>query len=189
MYTKKEILTTSNFISLFRLLMAIPFWILGGMLLEPGIRYVVAGMAIFASFTDILDGYVARKYNQVTEFGKIIDPLADKIAIAVVVIRLFMVDEIPEYYFYMIIGRDILIFFGGIFVSKKLGRILPSNMLGKLTVMVIGLVILMILFNISRSSPLFQFPFYFSIVLIFSSIFGYVYRAAEYIRKETNGNS
>ena len=169
--------------------MAIPFWILGGMLLEPGRRYVVAGMAIFASFTDILDGYIARKYNQVTEFGKIIDPLADKIAIAVVVIRLFMVDEIPEYYFYMIIGRDILIFFGGIFVSKKLGRVLPSNMLGKLTVTVIGLVILMILFDISKSSPLFQILFYFSIVLIFSSIFAYVYRAAEYIRKETNGNS
>jgi cardiolipin synthase len=169
--------------------MALPFWILGGMLLEPGIRYVVAGMAIFASFTDILDGYIARKYNQVTEFGKIIDPLADKIAIAVVVIRLFMVDEIPEYYFYMIIGRDVLIFFGGIFVSKKLGRVLPSNMLGKLTVTVIGLIILMILFDISRSSPLFQILFYFSIVLIFSSIFGYVYRAAEYIRKETNGNS
>ena len=169
--------------------MAIPFWILGGMLHEPGIRYIVAALAVLGSFTDILDGFIARKYNQVTEFGKVIDPLADKIAIAVIVIRLFMADEIPGYYFYMIVGRDVLIFIGGILVSNKLGRVLPSNMLGKLTVIVIGLVILLILFDVSRSSPFFQFPFYLSIVLIFTSLFGYVYRATEYIKKEADGNT
>jgi len=66
---------------------------------------------------------------------------------------------------------------------------LPSNMLGKLTVIVIGLVILLILFDVSRSSPFFQFPFYLSIVLIFTSLFGYVYRATEYIKKEADGNT
>lgn len=189
MYTKSEIYTTSNFLSLFRLMMAIPFWFLTGMLYEPGIRSIVAGMAVFAAFTDVLDGYFARRYNQVTELGKIIDPLADKIAIAAVVTRLFMINEIPDYYFYMIIGRDALIFVGGIFVSKKIGRVLPSNMLGKITMLMLGLVILMILIGVNKSSPLFQFPFYISIVLIFISLFGYIYRAIEYIKKEGNGNS
>ncbi|MEJ2495261.1 MAG: hypothetical protein P8Y79_13135, partial [Ignavibacteriaceae bacterium] len=68
-------------------------------------------------------------------------------------------------------------------------RVLPSNMLGKITVIVLGLVILMILLGIDKSSPIFQFPFYISIVLIFISLFGYIYRAIEYIKKEGNGNS
>ena len=101
MYTRSEIYTTSNFLSFFRLLMAVPFWILTGMLYEPSIRPIVAGMALFAAFTDVLDGYFARRYNQVTEIGKIIDPLADKIALGAVVIRLFMINEIPDYFFYM----------------------------------------------------------------------------------------
>jgi CDP-diacylglycerol--glycerol-3-phosphate 3-phosphatidyltransferase len=189
MYTRSEIYTTSNFLSFFRLLMAVPFWILTGMLYEPSIRPIVAGMALFAAFTDVLDGYFARRYNQVTEIGKIIDPLADKIALGAVVIRLFMINEIPDYFFYMIIGRDALIFLGGILVSKKIGRVLPSNMLGKITVIVLGLVIIMILLGIDKSSPIFQFPFYISIVLIFISLFGYIYRAIEYIKKEGNGNS
>lgn len=189
MYTKKEIFTVSNFISLFRLLMAVPFWYLIGILNEPGIRYIVAGMALFGAATDILDGYIARKYNQVSEVGKIIDPLADKITIGVIVISLFMIDEIPDYYFYMIIIRDFLIFLGGIFVANKIGRVLPSNLLGKMTVIDIGIVIVMIILNVSRSSPIFQFPFYLSIVLIFTSLFVYIYRATEYIKKETDGNS
>lgn len=189
MYTKKEIFTVSNFISLFRLLMAVPFWYLIGILNEPGIRYIVAGMALFGAATDILDGYIARKYNQVSEVGKIIDPLADKITIGVIVISLFMIDEIPDYYFYMIIIRDFLIFLGGIFVANKIGRVLPSNLLGKMTVIDIGIVIVMIILNVSRNSPVFQFPFYLSIVLIFTSLFVYIYRATEYIKKETDGNS
>ena len=193
MYKKKEIFTISNFISLFRLLMAIPFWYVIGMMADPNyqpsIRYLVAGMALFGAATDILDGYIARKYNQVSEVGKIIDPLADKITIGVIVIRLFMTHEIPNYYFYLIIIRDILIFTGGIFVSNKIGRVLPSNLLGKMTVIVIGIVIVMIMLDVSRSSPVFQFPFYLSIVLIFTSLFVYIYRATEYIKKEANGNT
>lgn len=189
MYTKREIFTVSNYISLFRLLMAIPFWYLIGIMNEPGIRYLVAGLALLGAITDILDGYLARRFNQVSEVGKIIDPLADKITIGVIVIRLFMIGEIPDYYFYMIVIRDILIFVGGMFVAKKIGRVLPSNLLGKLTVIVIGLIILMILLDFSKTSPLFQFPFYLSIVLIFTSFFVYIYRSTEYIKREINGNT
>ncbi len=69
---------------------------------------------MIAAITDILDGYLARKFNQVTEFGKIIDPLADKIAIGAIIIKLFIIGVIPLYYFFMIIVRDVLIFLGGI---------------------------------------------------------------------------
>jgi cardiolipin synthase len=186
MYSKKEIYTSSNLLSFLRLLMAIPFWILIGNLYEPGIRYVVAALAIFAAITDVLDGYLARKKNEVTELGKIIDPIADKVVIGAIVIRLFLIGEIPDYYFYLIIVRDLLIFFGGIFVTKKIGRVLPSNMLGKITVLVISLVMLLIFFDVNRQTFLFEVFYYGSIVLIFVSLFAYVYRGAEYIKKESN---
>jgi len=188
MYSKKEIYTSSNLLSFLRLLLAIPFWILIGNLNEPGIRYVIAGLAIFATITDVLDGYLARKNNQVTELGKIIDPLADKVVIGAMVIRLFTVDEIPAYYFYLILGRDLLIFIGGIIVTKIIGRVLPSNMLGKITVLVISFVVLLIFLNVNRHTIFFEILYYSSIVLIFASLFAYIYRAAEYIKKEENGS-
>jgi len=165
--------------------MAIPFWILIGNINEPGIRNVIAALIVIGALTDWVDGYVARKRNEVTELGKIIDPLADKIAIGAIIIRLYMVGEIPdEYYFFLIIGRDVLIFIGGIIVSKMIGKILPSNVLGKITVSMIGMVILLIVLEMSRESSLFQFFYYGSIILIIVSFFAYVYRAVEYIKKE-----
>lgn len=164
--------------------MAIPFWILIGNINEPGIRNVIAALTVIGALTDWLDGYVARKRNEVTELGKIIDPLADKIAIGAIIIRLYMVGEIPEYYFFLIIGRDVLIFIGGVIVSKMIGKILPSNVLGKITVSMIGMVILLIVLEMSRNSYLFQFFYYGSIILIIVSFFAYVYRAVEYIKKE-----
>ena len=186
MYKKNEIYTISNLLSFLRLLMAIPFWILIENINEPGMRNVIAALAIIAALTDWLDGFVARKRNEVTELGKIIDPLADKIAIGAIIISLYMVGEIPEYYFFLIVGRDLLIFLGGVIVSKMIGKILASNILGKITVSMIGMVILLIVLEMSRSSYLFQFFYYGSIILIIVSFFAYVYRAVEYIKKENN---
>ncbi len=170
-----KINTLSNWLSFIRLLMALPFWLLLDNLndnIAAILFLIVAGSA-----TDFLDGYFARKYNQVTEFGKIIDPLADKIVIGVIVIKLYLLSLIPDYYFYLIIGRDVLIFLGGIIVSKKLGRVLPSNMLGKITVTIIGFVILFVILKIDQSSILFLSVYYLSVLLIISSFAGYVYRA------------
>jgi len=186
MYKKNEIYTISNLLSFLRLLMAIPFWILIGNINEPGVRSIVAALALIGALTDWMDGYVARKRNEVTELGKIIDPLADKITIGAIIIRLYMVGEIPQYYFFLIVGRDVLIFIGGIIVSKMIGKILPSNILGKITVSVIGMVILLIFIEVSRNSYLFLFFFYGSIILIVVSFFAYIYRAVEYIKKENN---
>jgi CDP-diacylglycerol--glycerol-3-phosphate 3-phosphatidyltransferase len=186
MYKKNEIYTISNLLSFLRLLMAIPFWILIGNINEPGVRSIIAALALIGALTDWLDGYVARKRNEVTELGKIIDPLADKITIGAIIIRLYMVGEIPEYYFFLIVGRDVLIFIGGIIVSKMIDKILPSNFLGKITVSVIGMVILLIFLEVSRNSYLFLFFYYGSIILIVVSFFAYIYRAFEYIKKENN---
>ncbi len=164
--------------------MAVPFWILIGNINEPGMRSVIAALAVIGALTDWLDGYIARKRNEVTDVGIIIDPLADKITIGAIIIRLYMVGEIPEYYFFLIIGRDLLIFIGGVIVSKMIGKVLSSNILGKITVSMIGVVILFIVLELSRQSYLFIFFYYGSIILIVVSFFAYAYRAVEYIKKE-----
>ena len=183
----KELYSTkSNLLSLFRLLMAIPFWFLLDHLDSANIRILVFGLCLVGAATDMLDGYLARKFNEVTEMGKIIDPLADKIVVGVLIIKLFIAGEIAGYYFWMIILRDILIFIGGILVSKKLGRVLPSNMLGKITVISISLVILLVLARIDRQSIVFTGIYYISIVLIFSSLIGYAIRSIEFIKQQKN---
>ena len=100
---KKEFYTVSNLISFLRLLMAVPFWFLINNFDQPNYRYYTAALAFIGAVSDWLDGVLARKFNQVTEVGKIIDPLADKITLGVIVISLYLVGEIPEYYFLMII--------------------------------------------------------------------------------------
>lgn len=185
-YSSKEILTISNGISFLRFLLVIPLWFLLDNYESQSVRYITFTLCVFAAATDILDGYLARKLNQITEVGKIIDPLADKAAMAVIVIKLFLINEISAFFFFAIIIRDLIIFVGGLFVSQKLGRVLPSNKLGKITVLFIGTVILLILIGINQESFIYQFIYYSSIVLMFTSLFAYIYRALEFIKKKKN---
>ncbi len=179
-----QIFTISNFISFFRLLLTIPLWILLDKIHSGDIRYYAFALCLFAAGTDILDGYLARKYKQVTEFGKIIDPFADKVAIGVIIIKLYLMNEIPTYYFLMILGRDLIIFLGGILLSMKIGKVLPSNALGKFTVIIIGIVILLIILQVNRNESLFLSFYLLSIILIIVSLIAYSIRAFEFIKKK-----
>src|ERR1035437_10188798 len=82
----------------------------------------------------------------------------------------------------MIIGRDILIFIGGIFLTRKLGRVLPSNMLGKVTVLVIGIVIIFILLQVDRNSFYFKSIYCLSLLLIIVSFIAYILRGFEFLK-------
>jgi cardiolipin synthase len=187
MVKRKELFSTkSNLLSLFRLLLVIPIWILLDNIDVGYNRTIVISLCWFAAFTDVMDGYLARRYNEITETGKIIDPLADKFVIGVVVLKLFLINDIPGYYFWMVVGRDLLIFIGGIIVSKKIGKILPSNMLGKITVISIGLTLFFMLLQVSRNEIYFKGLYYLSIILIFSSLIGYSIRSFEFIKQKKN---
>jgi cardiolipin synthase (CMP-forming) len=178
----KEINTVSNYLSILRLLLAIPFWIMLDHFNDPYFRFMVFSLTLFASLTDIMDGYLARRLKQITEFGKIIDPLADKVCIAVIITKLYLIHQIHTYYFLMIIGRDILIFIGGVFLTNILGKVLPSNMLGKITVLIIGIVIILIMLQVDRTLFYFKAIYGMSIILIFGSFSAYVLRALEFLK-------
>lgn len=71
--------------------------------------YVAFGIFVLASLTDQLDGYIARKYNLVTKFGKIMDPLADKLLVAVGFVMLVGLNVIPAWIVAVIIARDFFV--------------------------------------------------------------------------------
>lgn len=182
--SKYKYLTISNLLSFLRLLLVIPIWIFFNNFPDQTFRYLVVAAGIFALITDVLDGYFARKLNEVTEFGKIIDPLADKVVIGFVVIKLFLIGEIPPYYFIMIVMRDVLILIGGLLIAAKTKFVLPSDKYGKATVVVIGIVLLMMLINVDRNAVYFLLVFYLSIGLILISFANYVYKAITVINKK-----
>jgi cardiolipin synthase (CMP-forming) len=183
----KKLNTFSNYISLFRIVLAIPiFYYISNINEIEGARYILLSLYSLAYFSDIADGYFARKLNQVSELGKIIDPFADKVLVILVVAYLYYYEIIPSFYFWVIILRDIVIFSGGIFVSKKIGKVLPSNYLGKITVLSIGFFIIIITIGIESSNIVYQLFLIVSIILSFASVISYAIRGFKEIKKANN---
>lgn len=182
-YNKKKTFTVSNFLSITRLLIAFPLWFLLDDT-ETDSRLLIIILALTAIVTDYLDGYIARRRNEITELGKIIDPVADKSVVGVVVIKLFLMGRIPDYFFYIVLGRDVLIFLGGILLSSKLGNVLPSNMLGKITVTVLAFLLLLIILNYNQSSLLFKGIYLTTLLLIIASFIAYIIRAIEFVKQK-----
>lgn len=101
-------MTTANIISVARICL-IPVFILFALLGFPGSSYIAVAIFIVASLTDWVDGYIARKYNQITTFGKFLDPLADKllvIAAALVLIERGDMGSVPAF---IIVARELIV--------------------------------------------------------------------------------
>jgi len=184
----KEIILLPNLISLFRLMLFIPFLYLLVNLDKKGYRNYVLILIFVAFISDLLDGYVARKKNMISEFGKIIDPLADKILVAIIIINLYLNNAIPIFYFWIVILRDAAILFGGIFVSNRIGKVLPSNLLGKFAVFSIGIFIIIILLQIEKNSVVYTLILDISCFLCIASFIGYIIRAIDVLTWKKNEN-
>ena len=118
----------ANIITIIRLLLIIPLSVL---LYNKGIQNIIpACLFVFIILTDFLDGYVARKYKQVTKFGKLIDPIVDKLLIVVATVLLIIKNIIPVYSLFIFI-RDIVIWTSALIIMKKKKIILSSNIYGK----------------------------------------------------------
>lgn len=132
----------ANIITITRLLLIIPFGIL---LYNKGIQNLVpACLFTFIIITDFLDGYVARKYKQVTKFGKLLDPFVDKLLIVVTTIILIIKNIIPIYSLYIFI-RDIIIWILALTMMKKKKIVLAADIYGKTKTVLHFLAILFVL--------------------------------------------
>ncbi|GMU84815.1 MAG: CDP-diacylglycerol--glycerol-3-phosphate 3-phosphatidyltransferase [Ignavibacteriales bacterium] len=180
----KELFQISNLLSLLRIFLAVPFWLLMEESVYDQNRMILIGLCLFAGVTDILDGYFARKLNQITELGKILDPLADKICVAAIFLKLYLLGEIPLALAAIVLGRDLLILIAALAVSKRIKKVLPSNMLGKITVLIICFYILIVLYGVPKDHLLNVSFLYGSIGMIFVSLAGYGIRAKEFMEKD-----
>lgn len=107
---------------------AIPVFIV---VLLMGYRYAAAIIFVLAAFTDMLDGKIARKYNLVTNFGKLMDPLADKLLVMAALICLVELGDLPGWMVIVILGREFIIT-GMRQVAAAQGIVIAAGTTGKI---------------------------------------------------------
>lgn len=134
--------------------------------------YLVSGLIfIFSSLTDLLDGYIARKYDMKTKIGKVLDPLADKLTVISILILLLFVGLVPRIILIIILSREIIILLSSMtayFMGKNL--INPTR-LGKLSITILYIAIALILLE---KNLLANIMLYISIPLNLTSAFDYI---------------
>ncbi len=123
-------MNTPNKLTLLRVVM-IPFFVVF-MLADLGswAKWVALAIFVVASMTDWLDGYLARKYHLVTNFGKFMDPLADKLLVCSAMICLIELGRIPSWVVIIIIGREFVIS-GFRLIASDNGIVIAANYWGK----------------------------------------------------------
>ena len=112
--------------------------------MNPYFKWVALAIFIVASLTDLLDGKIARKYNLVTDFGKFMDPLADKLLVCSAMIGLIELGRIEAWIVIVIIAREFIIS-GFRLIAVENGRVIAASYWGKFkTTFQMFMVILMI---------------------------------------------
>ena len=137
----------------------------------------LAALAVYlAAFaTDILDGYIARTFNQVRNLGKAMDPIADKaMTITALVCMFFIMHYIHPLLLFIIIVKELLMVAGGIYVFFVLKKVVQANAFGKLAAGAYFLAIVM-LFMHSKVQPFDEYFMYIAVAMNILSIFQYGY--------------
>ncbi|HLR66204.1 CDP-diacylglycerol--glycerol-3-phosphate 3-phosphatidyltransferase [Virgibacillus alimentarius] len=169
-------------IPIFILLLSIPFewgqWNIGNADLP--ISHFASGLLfIFASSTDWVDGYYARKYNLVTNLGKFLDPLADKLLVSAALILLVELGLAPAWVVIIIISREFAVT-GLRLVAAGEGIVLAASKLGKLkTVTQIVAIAALLLHNF----PFSYLAFPFDTILLYIALFFTVLSGYDYFAK------
>ena len=184
----KELFYIPNIISFIRILLIFP---LIYFLIYPYSysKTIVITLLLLMAISDLLDGYLARKLNQISETGKIIDPLADKIAVVSLVIVLFLQGRIETWFFVIVVLRDLLILIFGLYLKTKDKIVLMSNYPGKIAVLSIGITILFIIINDNNSellNLLIGYLYYISVILIIYSLILYYKRFSKSLGDNSN---
>ena len=175
LHASDKIFTFSNIISFVRVFLTIPtVWAL----LE-GKTVVAASLMALAYITDIADGYVARKTNTISEFGKAIDPIADKIFVAGIGIVMVLKGLVPFWFIAFVIGKDLVTLIGSLLVRNKIKAVLPSNYWGKSAVLMT--IVCLFLAVCGLSADVLVFGWLLSTALLCVSFVIYVRRAIQMI--------
>lgn len=141
----------------------------------------IAGLVFsFASFTDYLDGYLARKHNLVTSFGVFFDPMADKLLVLAALILLTEYGMVPAWVSVLIISRELLVTGLRVLLAQHDGEVMAAALPGKIKTFTQMFAIIFFLFN-NIFFALFNIPI--AEILLYISLFFTVYSGIEYFYK------
>lgn len=135
---RDDIYTWSNFISLTRVLVVFPIiWL--HIQNDYQVNALIWVLIIYGVISDYLDGVVARWRNEISELGKVLDPIADKVMAFFLFLYTVWLGWIPIWYFALGVTRDLLIMTGSAHIKKKRGKVAMSIMSGKVSVNVMAI--------------------------------------------------
>ena len=139
-----------NKLTILRVIM-IPFYVIFqmGYLGGEAAKYVALTLFIIASLTDFLDGKIARKYNLVTNFGKFMDPLADKLLVSAALICFIELGSLPAWYVLIIISREFIIS-GFRLVASDKGVVIAASYWGKFKTTSQMIMVVLLILNIDH---------------------------------------
>ncbi|MDF2803031.1 MAG: CDP-diacylglycerol--glycerol-3-phosphate 3-phosphatidyltransferase [Anaerocolumna sp.] len=143
----------------------------------PSANYIAAAIFIIACLTDALDGYLARKYHLVTNFGKFADPLADKLLVSAALICFVELKLVPAWIIIIIISREFIIS-GFRLVASDNGVVIAASNLAKLktTAQMIMSILLIVHLDNQVFHVLEQIFIYASLILTIASLVEYLYK-------------
>ena len=185
---KDRILTLANAISISRIFLTIPL-----VLIFEDIAHGLTGklwqafvLIIIIVLTDFLDGYVARKAEEITNFGKLIDPVADKVCMMVVLIYLIISYKLPFLIFFLTLAiRDIFLIIIGVYLMFSQEEVFQSNRSGKWFIGISALMMVLFLFKNPLNIPSYMLwtSYLISSLLFMFSTFEYVRRYLRYFKQ------
>lgn len=159
----------------------IPFFLVFLYIEQPWSKWVALGIFIAASLTDMLDGQIARKRNLVTNFGKFMDPLADKLLVCSALIALSDMGKIPAWIIIIIISSDFIIS-GFRLVAAEKGVVIAAGWLGKIKTALQMVMVCFLIASIKAFRIIDIILIYASLILTIVSLIDYLYRNREVLK-------
>ncbi|PNR92467.1 CDP-diacylglycerol--glycerol-3-phosphate 3-phosphatidyltransferase [Petrotoga sp. 9PWA.NaAc.5.4] len=169
-----------NLLSLSRIILVIPIFILTVL----GENFYFAALIVFivASLTDLFDGLIARRTKQVTDLGKFLDQISDKILINSIFVAMLSVNLLPGWFVALIISRDIYVSGLRMYLASR-NLVIPADILGKIkTVLEI---ILIILIYLQVTAFFINIFVYFTLIISLLSAVNYTLKNTSYFKGET----
>ena len=172
-----------NKLTIFRVILIVPFIILllgghAGWFGENTLVTDMIALAIFiiASLTDLIDGKIARKYNLVTNFGKFMDPLADKLLVCSAMICFIELEKLPAWFVIIIIGREFIIS-GFRLIAAENGVVIAANYWGKFKTVSQMIMIILLLIDLGGVFDILEQIFiWLSLALTVISLITYIWQ-------------
>lgn len=186
---KENIWNVPNLLTMIRMLLIPVYWVL---FMRPEIhfRYIALGVFIVASLTDLADGYIARKYNLITNFGKLMDPLADKLMVLSVMLSLALKGLAPWPALAILLAKEAIMVAGGL-ILYQMDVVVYATKIGKYAQLLVVTALLSCFFGewfvekgiLSASLPLHLVLVWCSVALTLCALGVYSARAVRLYRE------